>query len=108
MFNLDNPKDLIESLCNEIERHNKLYYIDANPEISDKVFDDLLRQLEELEQEYPHLISESSPTQRVGGEPINFFETINHTIPMQSISNTYSKEELVKFDERVKKIINKS
>ena len=42
MFNSNNPKDLIESLCNEIERHNKLYYIDANPEISDKVFDDLL------------------------------------------------------------------
>ena len=108
MFNSDNPKDLIESLCNEIERHNKLYYIDANPEVSDKVFDGLLRQLEELEHEYPHLISESSPTQRVGGEPINFFETINHTIPMQSLSNTYSKDELVKFDERVKKIIQKS
>ena len=108
MFNSDNPKELIESLCNEIEKHNRLYYIDANPEISDKAFDDLLRQLEELEQEYPHLILKSSPTQRVGGEPINFFETIKHAIPMQSLSNTYSKDELIKFDERIKKIIQKN
>ena len=102
-----NPKKVIESLCEEINRHNKLYYVDAKPEISDREFDDLLVKLSHLESKYPQFKSNTSPTQRVGGEPINEFENIKHSIPMQSLSNTYNKDELIKFDERVKKLLNK-
>ncbi len=108
MLNYDNPKDMIESLSYEIEKHNKLYYVDANPQISDRDFDKLLNQLGKLESEYPELIIETSPTQRVGGEPIDYFKSIKHLIPMQSLSNTYSKEELIKFDDRVRKIIKQN
>lgn len=106
MVNNDSPKKLIESLREQINRHNKLYYVDAMPEISDREFDNLLIELSSLEDQFPQFESKTSPTQRVGGEPINEFKNIKHSIPMQSLSNTYNKEELIKFDERVKKLLN--
>ena len=108
MINDSDPKKLIKSLCDEINRHNKLYYVDAKPQISDKDFDNLLTKLEALENKFPQFKSESSPTQRVGGKPLDEFNSIKHSIPMQSLSNTYNKDELIKFDERVKKLINDS
>ena len=108
MINDSDPKKLIKSLCDEINRHNKLYYVDAKPQISDKDFDNLLTKLEALENKFPQFKSESSPTQRVGGKPLDVFNSIKHSIPMQSLSNTYNKEELFKFDERIRKLIDES
>lgn len=92
-----------EELRAEIERHNRLYHVEARPEISDQSFDKLLKELEKLEAEYPDLITPESPTQRVGGEPIAGFETVEHAVPMLSIDNTYSADEVRAFDERVKR-----
>ncbi|MCC6696821.1 MAG: NAD-dependent DNA ligase LigA, partial [Candidatus Hydrogenedentes bacterium] len=92
-----------EALRAEIERHSRLYYVDAAPVISDQEFDALLKELEALEAEYPDLVTPDSPTQRVGGEPIEGFETVAHAVPMMSIDNTYSAEELRAFDDRVRR-----
>jgi DNA ligase (NAD+) len=92
-----------ELLRSEIERHNRLYYVEAAPEISDEAFDALMRELQDIEAQYPALRTPDSPTQRVGGEPIEEFETVEHTVPMRSIDNTYNAAELRAFDERVRR-----
>ncbi|HOZ48396.1 MAG TPA: NAD-dependent DNA ligase LigA [Candidatus Hydrogenedentes bacterium] len=92
-----------EALCHEIERHNRLYYVEAAPEITDLEFDALLRELEAIEEEYPSLVTPDSPTQRVGGAPIEGFQTVEHAVPMLSIDNTYSPGELRAFDDRVRR-----
>lgn len=92
-----------EALKTEIERHNRLYYVDAAPVISDIEFDALLRELEEIEERHPELRTPDSPTQRVGGAPIAGFETVVHRVPMLSIDNTYSADELREFDARVRR-----
>lgn len=91
------------ALKSEIERHNRLYYVEAKPEITDIEFDALLRELELLEEAHPELQTADSPTQRVGGAPLSGFETVLHRVPMLSIGNTYSPEELREFDARVRK-----
>lgn len=93
----------IRKLRREIERHNRLYYEKHKPEISDRRFDDLLKELEALEREHPGLARPDSPTQKVGGAPSREFKTVEHLQPMLSIDNTYSEEEVRAFDERVKK-----
>ncbi len=98
-------KQRIEELRTEIERHNRLYYIDAKPEIADRDYDALLHELEQLESQFPEFQSPTSPTQRVGGAPLENFESVKHAVPMMSLSNTYSKEELVEFDRRIRKLI---
>jgi DNA ligase (NAD+) len=87
----------------ELERHNHLYYVVAESEISDQEFDTLLQELRGLEDEFPKLRTPNSPTQRVGGSPVEGFETVDHAVPMLSIDNTYNAEELRAFDERVRK-----
>ena len=87
----------------EVERHNRLYYQKAEPEILDLEFDALMRELQEIEEAYPALIAPDSPTQRVGGQPLEGFETVAHIVPMLSIDNTYNANELREFDERVRK-----
>jgi DNA ligase (NAD+) len=98
-------KQQIEQLRTEIERHNRLYYIDAAPEITDREYDQLLATLEDLETRFPEWASPSSPTQRVGGAPLESFASVRHAVPMMSLSNTYSKEELTEFDRRIRKLI---
>lgn len=93
-------KTRIEQLKEEIKKHDKLYYQDSNPEISDKEYDLLFRELQDLEKSHPDLITFDSPTQRVGGEPIEGFETVEHNSPMLSLQNTYSKEEVEDFIRR--------
>ena len=93
----------IDSLRQEIESHNRRYYVDAKPIISDQDYDRLLRELIELESRHPDLLTPDSPSQRVGGEPLKSFKTVEHKIPMLSMDNTYSYDELREFDERVKK-----
>ena len=85
----------IAQLRDQINRHNRLYYVHARPEISDQDYDKLLRELQDLEAKHPDLVTPDSPTQRVGGEPIEGFRTVEHAARMYSIDNTYSREELV-------------
>ena len=98
-------KRRIEELRKEIERHNRLYYVEARPEISDFDFDMLLKQLETLEREHPEYDSPDSPSHKVGGEPIAGFETRPHRVPMLSIDNVYDEAELREFDARVRKLL---
>jgi DNA ligase (NAD+) len=100
---MPSAKQRIEQLRRDIERHNYLYYVDAAPELSDREFDELLKQLEQLEADNPDLVTADSPTQRVGGEPIAGFETIDHTQPMLSIDNTYDRAEIEAWHRRVLK-----
>ncbi|MHC4598983.1 MAG: NAD-dependent DNA ligase LigA, partial [Planctomycetota bacterium] len=93
----------IKALREEIRRHNHLYYVEAKPEIPDREFDRLLSELESLENDHPELVTPDSPTQRVGGAPIEGFEPVDHALPMLSIDNTYSEEELREFDGRVRR-----
>ncbi|MEM7144026.1 MAG: NAD-dependent DNA ligase LigA [Verrucomicrobiota bacterium] len=82
-------KKEIEALRIEITHHDRLYYIDATPELSDKEYDDLYRRLEALEAEHPDLLTPDSPTQRVGGEPLDGFSQIQHPVPMLSIEDVH-------------------
>jgi len=93
----------IKKLREELNYHNYKYYVENSPVISDYEYDQLLKKLEKLESEYPDLISPDSPTQRVGEKPVDEFETVEHKVPMLSLDNTYTFEELHDFDERVKK-----
>lgn len=90
-------------LKQEINRHDYLYYVLAQPEISDREYDRLMKELQQLESQFPELATLDSPTQRVGGAPLKIFPSVRHRLPMLSLDNTYSKEELTEFDERVKK-----
>lgn len=99
-------KNRIEWLRREIERHNYLYYVEARPEISDLEFDRLLQELQQLEAEHPEYASPDSPTQKVGGEPIEGFQTVVHRVPMLSIDNVYDEAEIDEFDARVRKLLH--
>lgn len=91
----------LQQLRDEIRRHNRLYYVDAAPVISDREYDALYAELQALEREFPDLITPDSPTQRVGGEPLAGFVTRRHAVPMFSLDNTYSPDDLRRFHEYV-------
>lgn len=99
-------KDKIEELRAELHRHNHNYYVLNAPEISDKEFDDLLRQLQELEQAHPEYKDEHSPTMRVGSDISKNFTQVAHKYPMLSLANTYSEAEVTDFYERTRKALN--
>lgn len=99
------PEQRIDKLRTELNHHNYLYYIQAKPEISDQQYDRLMRELIELEAEHPELLTPDSPSQRVGGEPIETFRAVEHAVRMMSIDNTYSEGEVRAFDERVRKAL---
>jgi DNA ligase (NAD+) len=101
----DTIKKRIEALRHSIEYHNYRYYVEASPEISDLEFDRLLKELQDLERQHPELITPDSPTQRVGGQPIEGFRQIAHRVPMLSIENTYSEEEVREFDLRIQRLL---
>src|SRR5919204_5250730 len=94
-----------EELRRLIDYHNYKYYVEASPEISDREFDRLLEELKQLEAKHPELVTPDSPTQRVGGQPIAGFRTVEHREPMLSIDNTYNPDELREFDARVRKML---
>ena len=94
-----------EFLRAELERHNRLYYLEARPEISDRDFDRLLRELQDLEASHPDLAAPDSPTQRVGGAPLEGFRPVRHAVPMMSLDNTYSVDEIREFDARIRKAL---
>ncbi len=97
----------ITDLRRQIDYHNKLYYLDATPEITDQQFDALLRELLDLEAKHPELITPDSPTQKVGGAPIEGFTQIQHTVPMMSLDNTYSEAEIRDFYAKLQKGLNR-
>jgi DNA ligase (NAD+) len=100
---MSSPEQRIRELRDQIRYHEERYYIHNDPEIADEEFDKLLHELEHLEAEHPDLVTPDSPTQRVSGRPIEGFETVEHAIPMLSLDNAYTEEELRAFDERVRK-----
>ena len=102
-MNHEEAKKEIGRLSELINYHNDLYYQEDRSEISDFEFDQLLENLILLEKEFPDLKKEDSPSQRVGGAVTKNFETVTHKYPMLSLGNTYSEEELIDFDKRVKK-----
>lgn len=99
-------KDKIDNLRAELHRHNYNYYVLNAPVISDKEFDDLMRQLQELEKEHPEFLDENSPTMRVGSDLNKNFTQVAHRYPMLSLGNTYSEAEVTDFYDRVKKLLN--
>jgi len=88
-------------LLQQVRRHDLLYYVQAQPEISDAAYDRLYRELSDFEKAHPQLIDENSPTRKVGGAPLDSFRTVPHTVRMQSLNNTYSEPELSDFLARV-------
>jgi len=95
----------IEKLRDEINYHNYRYYVLNDPVISDTDYDILIKELKELENKYPKLITPTSPTQRIGDELVRGFPTVTHSVPMLSLENTYSEEELREFDKRIAKTL---
>jgi len=91
------PKQEIKNLSSELERHNHLYYVMDAPEIADVDYDRMLRRLEELEAAYPQYASPVSPTKRVGGVPLSQFEKVRHEVPLESLQDVFSYEELEDF-----------
>ncbi len=103
MPRFDAEKRLLD-LRAQIERHNRKYYVDNQPEISDAEFDALMAEMIALEGEHPDLVAPDSPSQRVGGAPVEEFSQVRHAVPMLSLENTYSREDLLAFHERITKL----
>ncbi|MHC4194059.1 MAG: NAD-dependent DNA ligase LigA, partial [Planctomycetota bacterium] len=99
----EDVKKRVEQLRKEIRRHDYLYYVLNQPQISDRQYDKLFAELKELEQANPEFITADSPTQRVSERPLDEFVSVRHAVPMLSMDNTYNSEELRAFDERVRK-----
>ena len=98
-------KQRMEELTRELERHNHLYYVLDRPEIADYEYDAMLRELENLEAAHPELASPLSPTRRVGGEPLSQFEKVTHAVPLESLQDVFSQEELRDFDARIRESV---
>ena len=98
----------IAKLRDQIRHHEYRYYVLDDPEISDFEFDKLIHRLQELEAQNPELVTPDSPTQRVGGQPAEEFPKLRHSLPMMSLDNTYSIDELKDFDRRVRELSGRS
>src|SRR2546426_10165585 len=92
-------------LADEIRKHDYAYYVEAKPVISDFEYDQLYRELLDLEKQFPELTTPDSPSQRVGGKPLSEFKPSHHLEPMMSLDNTYSQDEVRGFVERVQKLV---
>src|SRR5262245_54378871 len=92
----------VRKLRASIERHNRLYYVEDAPEVTDAEYDALFRELQALEAEHPRLASADSPTQRVGAAPLPHFDEVRHRAPMLSIANAFDEEEVRAFDKRMR------
>ena len=104
-MNVEVAANRVKELSDLLHHYNYLYYVKNESAVSDYEFDQLLKELEALEQQFPDLTDENSPTKRVGGDITKNFETVKHKYPMLSLSNTYSKEEIIEWEERIKKTI---
>ncbi|WP_437206155.1 NAD-dependent DNA ligase LigA [Planctomicrobium sp. SH664] len=101
------PAEEAQKLRRDINRHNRLYFVDAAPEISDLEFDRLMKRLQELERLHPELDTPDSPTHKVGGAPVDSFRAVEHRLPMLSIDNVYSEDEVREFDRRLCKMLQR-
>lgn len=99
-------KEQIEALRSELEQHNYNYYVLSAPTISDKEFDEKMKELQDLEAAHPEYYDPNSPTQRVGSDLSKEFEQVQHRYPMLSLGNTYSEEEVRDFYERTERSLN--
>jgi len=106
--NLDEVKARIEQLRADINHHNYRYYVLDSPEISDAEYDDLMRELKQLEEQYPRLLTPDSPTQRVGAAPVEAFGVVEHPLPLLSLGNAFSKDELSGWYTRTVKLVGSS
>src|SRR5436189_6310772 len=95
----------VAQLRQELEEHNRRYYEEAAPTISDREYDRLYQELVDLEARFPALVSPDSPTQQVGGKPLKAFEPVAHLVPMLSLDNTYSEEEVKNFYARIQRLL---
>ena len=95
----------IEELREQLNYHSRKYYVEDNPEITDFAYDALMRELEDLEAAWPECIRPDSPTQRVGGAPLDQFEPVTHAVPMESLQDAFSFEEMEAFDNRVREAL---
>jgi DNA ligase (NAD+) len=102
---LEEVKRKISELSESLHHYNYMYYVKNESLISDFEFDMLLKELEDLESKFPELIDSNSPSKRVGGSVVKSFETVKHRFPMLSLSNSYSKEEIIEWEARIKKTI---
>ena len=105
-MNNEQIKNEIEQLVDQLNYHSHKYYVEDSPVISDYEYDMKLRRLKQLEEDFPEFKLEYSPTQRVGGEALNTFDTVVHEVPLKSLQDVFSYSELEEFDNRVKKIDN--
>ncbi len=105
MPDTDDVQQRIDGLREKIRRHNRLYFVENQPEISDREFDALMEELQRLETEHPDLVTPDSPTQRVGGEPLDAFTSAPHLSPMLSIDNTYNEAEVREFHARIGRLL---
>lgn len=108
MANLFPAEEEIESLRQELERHNRLYYVDARPEITDREYDAMMARLIALEAAHPEFYSPSSPSLKVGGQPIDGFQQVTHRVPMLSIENCFEQQELVDWDAGLRKSLERA
>ncbi len=99
------PADEIAQLRTALRRHDRLYYVEARPEISDTEYDRLYQRLKQLEAEHPELVTLDSPTQRVGDQPVDHLDPVPHLVPMLSIDNTFSVEELHGYGDRIARLL---
>src|SRR2546423_2710713 len=106
-FDIDRLAARIADLRQKLEYHNYLYYVKDSPEISDAEYDRMFRELLELETAHPELASPDSPTQRVGGEPLERFNKVEHHAPMLSLANAFSEEELRAFNKQVSGLLER-
>lgn len=105
MPSLEEVKEQIQQLTKTIKYHSDLYYVQDNPQISDYEYDTLLKKLDGLEKEYPQFLEPDSPTQRIGGRPLSQFTQTVHTVPMESLANAFSKEEIEQFITRTRSVV---
>ncbi|MEY4668203.1 MAG: ligase, NAD-dependent [Pseudomonadota bacterium] len=100
-------KEKMDALVDELHEHSHRYYVLSQPTISDAEYDEKFRELEKLEREYPDLVRPDSPTMRVGAQPLEGFPTVQHKIPMLSLNNAMNEQELIDFDEQVRRFLSK-
>ncbi|MDD5383097.1 MAG: NAD-dependent DNA ligase LigA, partial [Candidatus Margulisbacteria bacterium] len=100
-------KKKIEQLRAEIHHHDYLYYVLDKPQLADAEYDKLFRELQDLEKQFPELVTPDSPTRRVGGEPLKAFKTVTHKKPLLSLDNAMNEDELLEFDRRVREGLDK-
>ncbi|MEM7196087.1 MAG: NAD-dependent DNA ligase LigA, partial [Pseudomonadota bacterium] len=99
------PARKVAALREQLEYHNYRYYVLDDPEVPDSVYDELMRELESLEDQHPDIVSEESPTQKVGGFVAKTFSEVVHEVPMRSLANAFSREEIEQFDRRVRDLV---